>query len=204
MALGDIVNSFPHPTGTYAQGLAWDGKYLWCLESATNVIYQLNPADGSVIRTILGPSTALNGLTFDGKHLWVGNVLGLDTILEIDPYTGAIVRNFPFLGISGLAFDGEKLWASSAFIISCVDRVTGAVVQTYPYAPDVRNCDGLTFDGKSLWSVHFHSHVYQFNPNTGNVAVDFFGPEVRARGLTFDGKYLWYASGTTIYQLSLS
>ena len=40
-----ITRSFPYP-GTTPEGIAWDGRYLWTVDSAGPVIRQVDPYAG--------------------------------------------------------------------------------------------------------------------------------------------------------------
>ena len=65
---GEVIKSFVSPS-TAPGGLAFDGKYLWHCDAATDLIYQLD-LDGKIIKSFASPSTAPRGLAFDGKYLW--------------------------------------------------------------------------------------------------------------------------------------
>jgi len=48
---GEIVRWIPAP-GVRTHGLAWDGGFLWCVESNGRVIYKLDPKDGAPVSRI--------------------------------------------------------------------------------------------------------------------------------------------------------
>ena len=65
---GEVIKSFASPS-TDSRGLAFDGKYLWNCDVATDLIYQLD-MDGKVIKSFASPNGNPWGLAFDGKYLW--------------------------------------------------------------------------------------------------------------------------------------
>src|SRR5215831_14685210 len=62
-----VRRTLPLP-GTYPCGLTWDGTHLWHSDQAAGEIYALDPADGTVLRTLRCPSVRAD-LTDDGQWL---------------------------------------------------------------------------------------------------------------------------------------
>lgn len=67
---GVIVTTYNMPIRVSA--VAWNGSYLW-VSGRSNTIYKVDPADGQIIESFVGPQTAYNGLTWDGQNLWGGS-----------------------------------------------------------------------------------------------------------------------------------
>ena len=106
--------SFPAPASPDAvlRGVAWDGSYLWLSDSKHRQITQVDPADGSVIRSFPSPGTDPRGLTWDGSSLWIvdaaDNVIHqVDTFGNLlDTWSAPGTGRWPY----DIAFDGQYLW----------------------------------------------------------------------------------------------
>ena len=96
-----------------ASGLAWDGAYLYSgLYSAPgddNLIYRINPNDGTYSLFCTAPQEKSYGLTFDGEYLWSTDRTGSFTpaiAVQFDD-NGTLLSQFdlPDTYISGIAYD---------------------------------------------------------------------------------------------------
>lgn len=110
---------FPSPTD-----ITYDGRHFWIVDWQSNTINQVLPEDGSVLKTLPGPSSlpaysqnsaATNarpfGIAWDGTALWVSDHQE-DKIFRVDPVTGALLNVFNSPGSTprGLTWDGDSLW----------------------------------------------------------------------------------------------
>jgi len=167
-----IVGSIPAP-GESIGGLAWDGSALWCLDEDEARIFQVSPADGSILHEIPSPSYGEEdpndgGLAWDGSYLWTATYTeGL--IFQIDPGSGAIQREYlmPTDNPSGVGYGGGVLVVSdsTADLIYEVDPANGDVLSvctapsTHPWGvavfEDVWHTDG---DTGRLYLLDFDFH----------------------------------------------
>jgi DNA-binding beta-propeller fold protein YncE len=74
-----------------------------------------------------------HGVAFDGAHLWITN-LGGNSVTEIDPANGALVRvvsgaAYDFSSPQGIAFDGAHLWVVSLSSVTEVNPSDGPLVR---------------------------------------------------------------------------
>ncbi len=60
----------PGQPRTGAHGLEWRDGTLWVATPPSGTIYQVNPADGSVIRSFKAPGFRPHGLAWQGDDLW--------------------------------------------------------------------------------------------------------------------------------------
>lgn len=67
---GVIVTTYNMPIRV--SGVAWDGSYLW-VSGLSDTIYKVDPTNGAVIESFVGPQTTYTGLTWDGQNLWAGS-----------------------------------------------------------------------------------------------------------------------------------
>ena len=87
----------------------------------------------------------IHGVTFDGAHVWFARG---ESIVALDPKSGALVRELPVTAEAGTAFDGEYLWQIAGDRIQKVDPRSGEVVATIP-APAHGRDSGLTWESEN-------------------------------------------------------
>ncbi|MBN1591053.1 MAG: hypothetical protein JW888_16185 [Pirellulales bacterium] len=197
---GDVVAKFSTP-GRHPTGLAFDGKSLWLADRRSGLLYEINPSDGQVIRTLTAPSFAVEALACGDGYLYAMDP-DAKKIFKFNPKTGITEKEFPIRGAypAALAFDGKYLWLSGYRDRNLTQLSTedGTRIRRIP-APD-EGCHGLTFDGKYLWYAdRLVDKLYMVSPENGDVIVTLDAPGEHCRGLAFDGKYLWnvdYVSDT--------
>ena len=89
----------------------------------------------------------IHGVTFDGAHVWFARG---ESIVALDPESGALVRELAVAADAGTAFDGEYLWQLADDRIQKVAPRSGQVVATIP-APSHGRDSGLTWAEGTLW-----------------------------------------------------
>jgi len=191
-----------HPTG-----MTFDGKHIWLADRGTALLYQVNPKDGKVIKSIKAPGFEPKGLAWDGKLLWCVDA-GEGWIYGINVQTGIAEKllesNSP--EPIGLAFDGEFLWLvdGKEKKLLKINRIDGMMHENIP-APS-GNSRGLTFDGKYLWVAdNGDDMLYRVDPTSGQVVTFMPSPDPYPYGICWDGKTLWCADfqKTELHQLNL-
>jgi glutamine cyclotransferase len=209
---GDIVHYIPTQS-SYCQGLSWDGTYLWCSEILWGKIYQLNPENGSVIKSFSAPGNYVEGLSWDGTYLWAvdndGGPYEANVLYKLDPDDGSIVNSFELAGlvwVHGITWDGQNLWVIDfdTHLIHKVDPGSGDILSSIP-APGEK-CIGLTWDGAHLWTDDFDTDkLYCLNPENGFVVYEVNSPNTNPRDLAWDGQYLWVMASVSslIYQMDV-
>ena len=99
----------------YYEKMAWgmvsDGKTLWIVDAHAKKLHQVDPDDGTTIRSFPAPGTHPTGIAWDGSHLWVAEHAS-NTIYRMDPETGWVVSSIPSPGPypSGMVFFDGTLW----------------------------------------------------------------------------------------------
>ncbi len=95
----------------WAWGLVSDGKSLWAVDARQNKLHQLDPDDGTTIRSFPAPGTHPTAIAWDGAYLWVAEHAS-NTIFRIDPETGWVVSSIPSPGPypSAMVFFDGTLW----------------------------------------------------------------------------------------------
>ncbi|MCI0496046.1 hypothetical protein L0Z72_13660, partial [candidate division KSB1 bacterium] len=203
---GDIIHSIPAPNGN-AEGLTWDGNYLWNADIASQMIYKLDPADGTILQSFPSPFWNIEGLAWVGTYLWASMIV--NKIFKIDPATGDTVSSFRAPGnwLHGITYDGYYLWGISFVngVIYRTDPTTNYTIINAIPAPSPR-CIGLAWDGQYLWVGDiYNNQLHQLNPITGSIIRTVKSPVSNPRDLAWDGQYLWISSWqtSTIYQVDV-
>ena len=203
---GDTVRTIPSPYHC-PQGLAFDGKQLWCVDRRSDQIYAVNPATGAVTDSIPTPGYIPRGLAFDGKLLWVADAEEA-RLFAVNPTSRIVEKTIscPLSEPTGLAWDGNYLWVS-ADGYDKIDQISvddGTTIVSIP-APS-SHTNALGFDGTYLWAAdRFGDKIFMVAPAKGDVVLTIASPGPYPCGLAWDGKNLWTVDYQTdrIYQLKL-
>jgi glutamine cyclotransferase len=187
-----VLSSLPAP-GNYLCGLTWDGEYLWHSDQGAGTIVAVDPADGSVVRTLDCPRVRADLAYHDG---WLCQVGGRPKrILLIDPKTGDIVDEKqvspPSGRLCGIEMGPEGMWMClrDPPVVQLRDFDTMSVQRELPV---VNSPSGLTYvDGMVLYSEFEAGMVRAVDTMTGTIlaAVPVAG---HPTGMTWDGEQLWY------------
>jgi len=106
---GRVLGTIPAPAGGGDSGLAWAEGKLWVGHYRERKIYQIDPATGTILRTIES-KRFVTGVTWVDGELWHGTWEGDESDLRrIDPVTGELLETVempPGIGVSGLESDG--------------------------------------------------------------------------------------------------
>ena len=224
------VESFQLPYGAggrMCQDLAWDGTYLWCINSDTHgdapeilkIYYDETGGTGSVEDSFDipgGDDTQFHkGLTWDGTYLltaW-GEYPGRIYIIDPENPGGDVSYltlsfNLPYgLAYQYVAGGAGYLWtvANDTGYVYQLNRDDGSTVgsiNTTPHIGAERKPAGLAFDGEYLWLAAFGKNDRIFQYTTGGSLVDSFPAytnQPHPTGVTWDddGDYLWYVDCCT-------
>jgi DNA-binding beta-propeller fold protein YncE len=194
-----VVGSIPAPD--YAGALTWDGSSLWCgmYGPSGSTVYELDPADGTVLSSFTGQGDDSYGLAWDGTALWQLDSYNYDMLFRMNT-SGGLLDSIPSITtyMAGLTWDGSYLWCAAYYDpdgwIYQIDPATGLEVHSFD-AP-ANQPWGLAFDGTDLWYVNDdfsgeEAIIYRLDTTDGTVLEQFDSPGANPRGLTWDGTYLW-------------
>jgi glutamine cyclotransferase len=107
----------------------------------------------------------VHGVTFDGARVWFARG---ESLVAVDPESGAVVRELAVAGDAGTAFDGEYLWQLADDRIQKIDPRSGQVVATIP-APS-QGDSGLTWAEGTLWVGEYRARkIHQVDAETGAI-----------------------------------
>ena len=108
----------------------------------------------------------IHGVTFDGAHVWFARG---ESLVALDPKSGALVRELAVAAEAGTAFDGEYLWQLAEGRIQKVDPRSGQVVASIPAPADGRD-SGLTWAEGTLWVGEYRARkIHQIDAETGAI-----------------------------------
>src|SRR5216684_101962 len=132
----------------------------------------------------------IHGVTFDGAQVWFARG---ESIVALDPESGALVRELPVAAEAGTAFDGEYLWQLAGDRIQKVDPRSGEVVATIP-APAQGRDSGLTWAEGTLWVGEYRARkIHQVDANTGAILRTIESDRFVTGVSWVDGE-LWHAT----------
>jgi hypothetical protein len=203
-AAGDILKKFPTP-GRCPTGLTFDGNSLWLADRLSDLIYQIDPANGRVLRTLPAPAYQIDGLACQNDRLWALDIEEKRLYL-LNPATGVTERTLPVpcTKPQGLAFDGRALWIADLekHRLHQLSTEDGSEISDFQSPGD--DPSGLAFDGKYLWVAdRIKDSIYMVCPKTGRVLLTLDSPDKYPRGLAYDGRHLWNVDyqSDTLYKL---
>jgi len=194
-----LAPDFP---GRNADGVAWDGKYVYGLSfgSATGRppcwVYKYDE-EGSLLEKFEAPFAYGQGMTYDGQYFWTSHGIG-PHILAIYQYSdiraGTVIESFPTPAsdTDDITWDGEYIHFLSGDSQTIYKLTpTGTVKDRIGPLPTAEG-EGLTWDGTYLWyDDEATRHAYQLK--TDGTQVRAFQPEglYRPGGMAWDGHHLW-------------
>jgi sugar lactone lactonase YvrE len=145
----------------FETGLASDGENWWSsgsLLGASSGIYQISPADGSVLLTLPASGHHPGGMAYDGLYLWVVDC-DARNILRVDTEEGRVSKKVaaPAFYPTGLAYDGYHFWSADAStgrlyrLTGTTGRRDAVIARDAFFRPG--EFVSLSWDGKGLWTV---------------------------------------------------
>jgi len=203
-----------------ASGLAWDGQYIYSgLYSAPgddNLIYKIDPQDGSYTLQCDGPMEKAYGLTYNTSsgNFWTtdhpsANQPGV--AIEFEP-DGDYVSDFdlPETYFSGIAYDNGNYWTTcyydpdgEVYKLSS----TGSILEQFA-APGAQPWD-ICKQGNYLWIADYNDNKLYKIDQSGTLLESHDSENAKPAGVVFDGTYLWYVDGglqvdSKLYKIDLS
>lgn len=105
-----VVSSIPAPCGADTAGLAWAEGTLWVGAYKGRKIHEVDPANGSILRTIES-NRFVTGVTWLGGELWHATSENNESELRrVDPHSGEVIESILMpagMKISGLDSNGN-------------------------------------------------------------------------------------------------
>jgi hypothetical protein len=158
---GRVLGSFRFAkTAADTAGLAYDGKYFWAGNTATDYIYRFNWG-GGVVSSFKASWNFGQGLTWSGLHLW-GTSTGTQWShpyyqMRVD---GRVIRSYTsFYRLFDAAWAGEYIWMPEYDDISKTYRVVGYETEqgtlVGTFAPPAGEPWGMAYDGRYIWLSTF-------------------------------------------------
>jgi glutamine cyclotransferase len=132
----------------------------------------------------------IHGVTFDGTRIWFARG---ESIVALDPGSGALLRELAVTGDAGTTFDGKYLYQIAEARIDKIDPATGKVVASIP-APGHGHDSGLAWAEGSLWVGQYRDRkIYQIDPATGAILRTIESDRF-VTGVTWVDGELWHGT----------
>ena len=92
-------------------GMVHDGRHLWVVDTHKARIHEVDPDDGTTIKSFEAPAGAPTGIGFDGKYLWVADHV-TDELYMVDRRDGSVVMTAAAPGkyTSALTIASGAMW----------------------------------------------------------------------------------------------
>ena len=201
-----------------ASGLTFDGSFLYSgLYSAPgddNLIYKIDPTDGSYELQCIAPQEKSYGLTYDGTYFWSTDRQGsYDPALAVQfNEDGNLLSSFelPATYISGIEYMSDgTFWVcayydpnGTAFHIDANGNILGefATPNDQPWA--------ICQMDEQFWIADYDANMLYLVDETGQVMESHESIGINPTGVVYDGQYLWYITGpsqnpSTLYKVNL-
>ena len=132
----------------------------------------------------------IHGVTFDGAQVWFARG---ESLVALDPASGAVVRELAVPGDAGTAFDGTHLYQIAEARIDKIDPATGKVLASIR-APGEGRDSGLAWAEGSLWVGEYRDRrIHQVDPETGAVLRTIESDRF-VTGVTWVDGELWHGT----------
>jgi len=132
----------------------------------------------------------INGVTFDGTQVWFARG---ETLVALDPESGALIRELAVAADAGTAFDGRYLWQLADARIQKIDPHTGKVISSIP-APAQGRDSGLTWAEGTLWVGEYRARkIHQIDAATGAILRTIESDRF-VTGVSWANGELWHAT----------
>lgn len=191
---GAIKHTLPSPC-KYPAGLTTDGKHLYLVDWRDGMVFEIDPADGSVVNRRQAPTLKPHGLAYaDGLFFISDDHTGAVYAWNFESGTVEHTFQAPGSQASGLA------WADGTLYI--LEKRSRKIYKVLPEDGTIlsifdvphRNCECMTFDGKYLWIANrIDDELYMVDPESGMVIGIIDAPGPYAAGLAWKDGYLWNA-----------
>ena len=200
-----------------ASGLTWDGTYLYSGLYGTvgddNLIYQIDPTNGSYTLLCYAPQETSYGLSHDGTDFWSTDRTGAYTpaiAVEFD-YSGNLLSSFelPATYISGIEYDAGNFWVCCYYnpdgMVYHLDG-SGNILDQFP-SPNNQPW-AICKENNNLWIADYNANMLYKVATDGTLLESHPSENIKPSGITFDGQYLWYCDGqtntpSTLYKVDL-
>jgi hypothetical protein len=131
-------------------------------------------------------ATQAYGITWDGSSIWISVAGDSNSLAQIDPTTGAIIKAISSPtedGPSDLDFDGTDLWLSTgtgdAFQMTTPN---GTTLKHFSLPLGSQRDDGIAFRTGELFVGELFGGIEVYDPSSGNM----IGSVVHEDGTAFD------------------
>ncbi|MHB0959585.1 MAG: tandem-95 repeat protein [Pirellulaceae bacterium] len=190
--LATIVHSIPLPELIKGDaGLAFAGNTLYLVSGTGSTLYELDPASGAIVDTILladlGITESISGLAYLNGQV-VAQAAASDNLYFLDPIQNLLISSVTAGvslagGVAGAGSRGTLFAVTSGDEIVEIDPADGSVINRFaaPFSLGV----GLAFVEGYLWVGDASGNVAKLDPDTG-IEVGSWGTGISLAGLAGD------------------
>ena len=178
-------------TDIVLDGIAWDGEYLWGIQTARSRLIKLDINTSEILLNTELPIKCPQSICYYEGHFWIATCLGeilkvsgLGEYLETTKIPGLSIGS---ADIKGIVFAKGKLFILNGYNILELNRDTYEIVNKFEFPKRIYS--GLTFNGDELVLLNSIGKLMFVNLEYGYVRaekkIEKFGIPV---GITWDGE----------------
>jgi hypothetical protein len=168
-----------------------------------NKVFEVNPSDGKILRTVQTESIHGSGITVDAGGNWIITstkaLQGPPVTLKVDPQSGKTLQKWAGNGRYWMAVPASGR-------IFLMDEASGKAVRSL-VAP-VNRTHGLAIDGNFLWSVGSDfSQIHKLDSKTGKIVAKIQldkKNDPAIHGLEIKDGVLWYCDAASGWVCNLT
>jgi hypothetical protein len=178
---GRVVARIPIPDPT---ALAVADSRIWAFGSATQTLYEIDPARNRIVGRVRLSGAQIGALTGNGVGLWAATTtypaagMVRSALVRTDPAVAAVRADATIPGqVRGLAVVARTLWFTAGTLgqprSGRVRRLDARTLQ--PVAPSIplRSAHGLALLAGSLWVASDDGLLSRLDPATGRLLARF-------------------------------
>jgi hypothetical protein len=219
----DVIASRVLAKGNYGfkdlTDIVADGTHIWVVSYDSNLVTELNAADGSWVRTLSGGNYGFNhptGVAADRTHIWVANAGG-NSVTELNASDGTWVTtlsggNYRFSGPYDIAADATHIWVANntGRSVTELNAADGSWVQTLSGGSYGFNYPtGIAVDRNRVWVTdNTGGAVTELNAADGSWVQTLSGGNYSFNhpyGIAADRGHVWVANnaGQSVTELTV-
>ena len=165
-------------------GVAYDGRYFWTAQNASNRVYR---ETGEYVTVGSNP----RGICFDGRYLWVANG-NSDDVSVVDPVSQSLVTTLS-AGVSPFwtVCTEDHVWVTNSGDGAVIkyNKQTFAVEGTYYIVEGPPQ--GAAYDGSNIWIACDMDDVVIKMRESDGTRLGVYATGDNPNGVVFDGSHVW-------------
>ena len=169
--------------------LTSDGEHVWASLASSAAVAEIDPVQGTVIRTIPVGNYAY-GISVDAKYVWAVGIQSA-SVTQIERSTGNVVRTINVgSGPTAVSSDGLHVWvdvtgSQEVYELSAID---GSFIRTIPVGLEPY---GVASDGRHVWVTSAHSNIVTEIDASSGAVIQTIPVDSQPERVSVDDHFVW-------------